>query len=385
MQIYAARKALDYTRSGSTVALAKDPMTSYQSSRMRAYPRCMNFPHSSIVCKSNRKFIYTTDHIIMTQNKPSTIVPRAFSGSPADKTLLAYLALGTGLLALSLSAMFVRWANAPGPVTAFYRIFFSIFLLLPFFAPRLKTNRSIKSWLILFPLLAGIFTACDLGLWTASLSYTTAANATLLGNTAPLWVALGTWLILKQKLTSGFWRGLGITLLGAALIMGTDFILHPRFGIGDVMALSTGFFYGGYFLFTEKSRQTFDPISHIWFVGIGASTTLFFVNTALHNPLSGYEKNTWLVFLATALVSQLIGYMSLAYALGHLPASVVSPTMILQPVVTTLLAIPLLDEIPSAWQGIGGVIALIGIYIVNQSHQRSNPIDNQSQLETPNA
>ncbi len=109
------------------------------------------------------------------------------------------------------------------------------------------------------------------------------------------------------------------------------------------------------------------------------------MNTALHNPLSGYEKNTWLVFLATALVSQLIGYMSLAYALGHLPASVVSPTMILQPVVTTLLAIPLLSEIPSAWQGIGGVIALIGIYIVNQSHQRSNPIDNQSQLETPNA
>ncbi len=133
-----------------------------------------------------------------------------------------------------------------------------------------------------------------------------------------------------------------------------------------------------YFLFTEKSRETFDPVSHIWFVGVGASTTLFFVNTALHNHSSGFERNTWLVFLATALVSQLIGYMSLAYALGHLPASVVSPTMILQPVVTTILAIPLLGEIPSAWQGIGGVIALIGIYIVNQSHSRN-------QIEIPNA
>jgi len=302
-----------------------------------------------------------------------------------NKTLPAYLALGTGILALSFSAMFVRWANAPGPVTAFYRLFFSIFLLLPFFASRLKTTPAIKSWSIVFPLLAGVFTACDLGLWTASLSYTTAANATLLGNTAPLWVALGAWLILKQRLTPAFWRGLIITLLGSVLIMGTDFILHPRLGIGDAIALSTGFFYGGYFLVTERSRRHFDPVSHIWLVGVGASLSLFIANMMLQYPMSGYPTRTWLVFLATAVVSQLIGYMSLAYALGHLPASVVSPTMILQPVITTLLAIPLLGEIPSAWQGIGGAIALIGIYIVNQSHMRSNPLDNRSQLETPNA
>ncbi|HEX5807665.1 MAG TPA: DMT family transporter [Anaerolineales bacterium] len=295
-----------------------------------------------------------------------------------NKTVLAYLALGTGIVALSFSAMFVRWANAPGPVTAFYRLFFSIFLLLPFFVPRAKTNASIKSGLIVFPLLAGVFTALDLGFWTASLSYTTAANATLLGNTAPLWVALGTWLILKQKLAADFWRGLLIALFGAALIMGSDFLLHPRFGIGDAMAILTGVFYGGYFLFTERSRKHFDPISHIWLVGIGASLSLFLANLALGYQMTSYPVQTWLVFLATAVVSQLIGYMSLAYALGHLPASVVSPTMILQPIVTTVLAIPLLGEIPSIWQGIGGAIALVGIYVVNQSYYRN-------QVGIPNA
>jgi drug/metabolite transporter (DMT)-like permease len=279
--------------------------------------------------------------------------------------------------------MFVRWANAPGPVTAFYRLFFSIFLLLPFFLPRIKANPALKSPSILFPLLAGVFTACDLGLWTASLSYTTASNATLLGNTAPLWVALGTWLILKQQLTPAFWRGLTITLLGAALIMGTDFILHPRFGVGDAMAVFTGVFYGGYFLFTEKSRTHFDPVSHIWLVGIGASLSLFIVNTVLQYPMTGYPAQSWLVFLATAIVSQLIGYMSLAYALGYLPASVVASTVVLQPILTTLLAIPLLGEIPTIWQGIGGAIALVGIYIVNQSHRRSGTMDNQNQLEPP--
>jgi drug/metabolite transporter (DMT)-like permease len=288
-----------------------------------------------------------------------------------NKNLPAYLALGIGVLALSFSAMFVRWANAPGPITAFYRMFFSIFMLAPFVLTRKEESRTLRGSTLIFPLLAGVFTALDLGLWTTALSYTTAANATLLGNTAPLWVALGTWLILKQKLSGTFWRGLAVTLAGAALIMGTDFILHPRFGVGDLMAIFTGFFYGGYFLFTEKSRLHFSPIAHIWIVGIGASVSLFIVNLILQNPLAGFDTRTWIVFLTTALVSQLIGYMALAYALGHLPASIVSPTMVLQPVVTALLAIPLLGEIPNLWQGIGGTVALIGIYMVNQSHYQT--------------
>jgi drug/metabolite transporter (DMT)-like permease len=169
-----------------------------------------------------------------------------------------------------------------------------------------------------------------------------------------------------------------ITLIGAALIMGTDFILHPRFGIGDLMATFTGFFYGGYYLITEKSRAHFDSVVHIWFVGIGASLALSIINIVLQNSFAGYDNITWLVFLASALVSQLIGYMALAYALGHLPASIVAPTMVLQPVVTGILAIPFLGEIPNLPQGIGGVIALVGIYIVNRSHQLGIQ-------ETPNA
>lgn len=291
----------------------------------------------------------------------------------SNNKLFAYIALGVGVVALSFSAMFVRWADAPGPVTAFYRMFFSIFMLLPFVFRRNSNKSSIRSTNIIFPLLAGVFTALDLALWTTALFYTTAANATLLGNTAPLWVALGTWLILKQKLSNMFWRGLAITLAGAVLIMGTDFILHPRFGIGDVMAIFTGFFYGGYYLFTERSRVFYDPTVHIWVVGIGASLTLFIVNLVMGHPITGFETSTWLVFISTALVSQLVGYMALAYALGHLPASIVAPTMVLQPVVTAILAIPLLGEIPNIWQGIGGAVALIGIYIINFTHQRATP------------
>jgi len=99
----------------------------------------------------------------------------------------------------------------------------------------------------------------------------------------------------------------------------------------------------------------------------------------LRKRLTNFYRNNRLQGNATP-AEQAARYVSLAYALGHLPASVVSPTMVLQPIVTTLLAIPLLGEIPSIWQGIGGAIALVGIYVVNQSHNRR-----QLEPPTPNA
>ena len=68
-----------------------------------------------------------------------------------------------------------------------------------------------------------------------------------------------------------------------------------------------------------------------------------------------YDTQTWLVFFGTAIVSQAIGYISISYALGHLPAHIVSPTMVGQPIVTTLLAIPLLAEVPTPDSGAGRV------------------------------
>jgi drug/metabolite transporter (DMT)-like permease len=105
---------------------------------------------------------------------------------------------------------------------------------------------------------------------------------------------------------------------------------------------------------------------------------MLIINLVLGNSFTGYSTQTWVIFFTAASVSQMIGYLSITYALGHLPASVVSPTLIGQPILTTLLAIPLLGELPSAIQWVGSLVALAGIYIVNQSHV-------QAQQETPNA
>jgi drug/metabolite transporter (DMT)-like permease len=210
------------------------------------------------------------------------------------------------------------------------------------------------------------------------LKYTTAANATLLGNTAPLWVALIALFIFRERLRVIFWFGLVIALTGAVLVMGSDFLHHPALGLGDLMASAAAVFYASYQLTTQRGRKYIDPFRYIWLVGVSATFGMFLINLVMGNSFTGYPAQTWIIFFVTAIVSQMIGYLAITYALGHLPASIVSPTLIGQPILTALLAIPLLGEMPNTTQWIGGAIALAGIYIVNQAHLQSQP-------ETPNA
>jgi drug/metabolite transporter (DMT)-like permease len=291
---------------------------------------------------------------------------------------LPYIALAVGISALSLSAMFVRWADAPGAVTGFYRLLFSTIFLAPLFVRQQKMLEPIDKRYYIFPLLGGLFTAFDFAFWNSSLKFTTAANATLLGNTSPLWVALFAFFVLREKLRGTFWIGLLIALTGAVLVMGSDFLNHPTLGLGDVMASTAAIFYASYQLVTQRGRKYIDPLRYTWLVGVSAVIGMFIMNLVLGNQLTDYPARTWGIFLATAVVSQMIGYLAITYALGHLPASIVSPTLVGQPILTAVLAIPLLGEIPNATQWVGGAIALVGIYLVNQSHL-------QAQEELPNA
>jgi drug/metabolite transporter (DMT)-like permease len=273
-----------------------------------------------------------------------------------------------GIICLSFSAMFGKWANAPGPVIGFYRIGIATLILLPVFLYRNRKNGvKFPVVILLFPILGGIFTALDHGTWNSSLRYTSAANATLLGNTAPLWVALFAWLVFRQKLRGLFWVGLAFALAGAAIVLGSDFIRHPSIGMGDMLALAAGVFYAGYFVVTERGRQKLDTLSYVWLVDLVATFTLLLICLGLRMPLTGYPPQSYLAFLGAAIVSQVGGYLAIGYALGHLSAAIVAPTLIGQPVVTALLAIPLLGEALRTEQWIGGLVVLVGIYLVHRS------------------
>jgi len=117
-------------------------------------------------------------------------------------------------------------------------------------------------------------------------------------------------------------------------------------------------------------------ITYVWLATASTAVVLLAANLASGQPLSGYSTSTYLVFLAAGLISQVGGYFSIVYALGHLSAAVVSPTMIAQPVLTALLAIPILGEALFPGQLIGGGVVLLGIFLVNTAPVQPGELKN---------
>lgn len=283
-------------------------------------------------------------------------------------TLLPYLALVLGMVAIGISPLMVRGANAPGPVTAFYRMSIAVVLLAPLYRREVKAQGPRPGlWLAL---LAGLFFALDMAAWTTGVVLGGATNPTLLANTAPLWVGLGTLLIFRERLGWGFWLGLAVALGGAALILGLDVRQSPEVGLGSLFGLLAGVFYGGYFLFAQRGRQHLSALRFWWLSAASSSVILLFITLVLGQPLFGYPASTWWMFLAMGLIPQVAGYLSISYAQGHLPAALVSPTLLGQPVVTAVLAWPLLGEIITPLEAFGGALVLAGVFVVHRTTQR---------------
>jgi drug/metabolite transporter (DMT)-like permease len=286
-----------------------------------------------------------------------------------NRRWIAYAALASAIVGMSWSALFVRWAAVPAPASAFYRVAIAAGVLLPWWAVR-GPRRIPDRRAVLLALAGGVFFAFDLVLFNSAVLLTSAATAVLLGNNAPIFVGLGTWLFLGKRPRAAFWTGLALALAGCAFIVFADVsgrtTALPGNATGDLMALGAAVFWAAYMLTTERVRAEMDTLTFNT-VAIGASVfTLLAVCLAMGVPLSGYSDKTWAALVALGLISQVAAYYALVYALGHLPATVTSVAVIAQVPLTALLAALLLGEPLTGTQMAGGLVVLAGIYVVSR-------------------
>jgi len=281
--------------------------------------------------------------------------------------IFPYFALLIGILGLGMSAIFVKWASeASGVVIAFYRVGIAALIMAIPFSAQVRRNTAAQRIHLIWAIIAGLFFAADLGTWNYAAQMTSAANSTLLGNTSAVWVGLTAMLIFKEKLCGKFWICMVVAFAGAILIMGEDFYTKITFGLGSLLALFASFFYAGFFFATQRAREGLSSLSSWWISAASSAGALLIVSLLFAQPLIGFTTTTWIVLIAAALVSQVIGYLAINYALGHLPPHIVSPTMLGQPVMTAIFAVIMLNEKLSWFQIGGGVLVLAGIWLVNQ-------------------
>ena len=291
-------------------------------------------------------------------------------GAPEARRLVplrAYGALALAVAAISWSAIFVRWADLPGTASAFYRVLIAGTVLIPWRLAR-GGRRPVSRRAAVLAVVGGVFFALDLALWNTAVMSTRAAVASILGNNTPFFVGVMSWLILRRRPRAAFWIGLALALGGCLLIMGADLGRGGAGGSlpGDLLALLASVFFAAYLMTTERIRTSMDTLTFNTLAIAGSIVTLLVICVALGLPLTGYPPRAWLALAGLGLVSQLMGYYALVYALGHLPATITSVGLLAQVPGTAILAMLLLGEPLSVAQIGGGIVILLGIYVVNR-------------------
>ncbi len=303
--------------------------------------------------------------------------PLSLHARSRDRAWLAYAALLVAISGIAWSAIFIRWSAVPGPSSAFYRVLIAALVLVPWrvlmwLAPIGERRRLTRTtWRAFFLALAGgVFFAFDLALYNTAVMRTTATTATLFGNNAPIFVGFGTWIFFRRRPRSNFWIGLALAMAGTAVVMVANASRQDG-GTGDLtgalMSIGAAAFFAAYLLTTEHVREEMDTLTFSTIAVGGSVITLLVVCMVVGAPLSGFSMRTWAALLGLGLISQLGAYLGLAYALGHLPATVTSVGLLAQVPLTAILAVPLLGEPLTIPYLAGGALVLAGMYVVNNA------------------
>ena len=312
----------------------------------------------------------------------------------------AYITLCTALLAVSFAPIFIRLCETElgpnGTVLNRMLVFFVVFgtgrlfsrwqsqppsTLLEEETPPAVSGQGFnaRQWVLLLGV--GTISVTSLVLWAMSLQYTTVAKSMLLNNLTPIFTTLGSWLLFKKRFNRQFLAGMAIALAGAAGLGFED--LHGSDGllIGDLYALLSAVFLGGYFLVVEQLRQWFSATTILlWRCGVGSALLVPLVWGTEGQLLPATEVAIFAA-LGLGIVSEGLGQRLLADSMDKFSSSFISLFLLLEPIVSALLAWAIFIEPvgPTTW--LGFAVVLGGIYLAQASGAATQVPEDEGEAE----
>lgn len=274
---------------------------------------------------------------------------------------LPWILLFFGIACISISAFFVKKAQVNGISVSFFRMFFATLFILPFYIRVKSKNMNLKG--ICLSVLGGIFFAFELVFWNTAVIVSNTTFPTLIVNLSSVWVGIGAMILFREKLDRFHWTGNIIAILGVAIIIGINNIIHMKIDTGFVFSIIASIFLALYILSVKEVRQKNSTIQVVFYTFLGCTITLFICCFATGSALYGFNLQSWAFLLCLGLITQVGGYFSINYALGYINSSTVSILTLLQPVLAAIFAVIVLNESFTVYQIIGGVLVLAGLLI----------------------
>jgi drug/metabolite transporter (DMT)-like permease len=278
--------------------------------------------------------------------------------------------LGCGVAIVSTASILIRFAQAEGASSlaiAAGRLGIAV-LVLSFFAAR-QVVRELPALSLRNAALcaaSGLLLAIHFWTWIASLEYTSVASSTALVTTNPLWVALASAWLLRERPGWVAFAGIGLTVLGSVAIFLSD-AASARPGsaplLGNCLALAGAVAASGYLLIGRALRTALSLRAYVWIAYAIAAVSLWLALLASGQREMPATGTAWWFIAALALGPQLLGHTAFNWALRRLSATFVAVAILGEPIGSALLAYGLLGEGFEALQLMGFVLLLAGIFI----------------------
>ncbi|MBP3041897.1 DMT family transporter [Bacillaceae bacterium Marseille-Q3522] len=272
-----------------------------------------------------------------------------------------YFILAIAVFSVSTSAVIVKLSSAPSGVIAFYRLFFSVIIMLPFVLKYMFEFRTIKKKDWLYAFFAGFCLAFHFILWFESLNYTSVASSTVLVTLQPLFAFAGTYLFFHERFS---WKAIfsgAFAILGSIIISWGDVQISGAALFGDLLAFIACALITLYLMIGQAVRKRLSLITYTFVVYFFSMITLFGYVLYRQESFFFYGRNEWFYFILLALVPTLLGHTLFNWALKWLSTSTISMAILFEPVGAAILAYFLLKEYVLWSQFVGGIIVITGI------------------------
>jgi len=271
------------------------------------------------------------------------------------------LPLLISIIAISFSAIFVKWSDAPATILSMYRMWLACLLMLPMVIKHRKDYKKLhkQDWSSLF--FSGTFLALHFALWFSSLKFTTVASSTILLALQPIISLLGGFLFFKERTSTQAILTMGIAIIGSMMIGWGDIGLSSKAILGDFLSFLSVIAVVGYLLIGQNIIKKMTHWIYSFTVFFFAACMLTIYNLLSGQPLTGYSSREWGIFLLLAVVPT-IAHVINNWLLNYVNATTISMSILGEPVGATILAVILLNEKLVTWQIVGGLLVLAGVF-----------------------
>ncbi|RKX18712.1 MAG: EamA family transporter [Candidatus Zixiibacteriota bacterium] len=290
----------------------------------------------------------------------------------SQRNLIFTLIIAT--FAVSWASILIKLSGAEALPTAFYRMALASAILAIPAVPRLiKIFPKLTGQQLILLFLSGLALGLHFATWVTSLFYTTISNSVILVATQPVFLMIMETILLKEKIVGKAILGMLMALCGMIIITGGDISLGAEHLRGDLLALAGAFFAGIYLLIGRKLRVDLNNLEYIFIVYSIAALFLLIISLSYNENITDYPARTWIFFLLLALIPTVVGHSLYNWLLKYIPAYRVATVILGEPIGATILAIFFFYQIPGWWTMIGGVMILLGIYIVLRQSGKTKP------------